>query len=223
VYRPFRWTAGRYRFVPEAVDLGEGKIGPLGAENVLMEGIRRVDEWPMILEKIPSTAMVFKVGSRAGKLNPKKVEPSEVKMLDLVDGKGTVQDLVDRSGLGEFEAMRGLASLIAAGAIASVGAVPVAAPAKAPTVRMAPQLPARAPAKPPLWLARLGWGLAAVWLLGSLVLFRAEPLGLLPLSAAGAKSLDRAGSLGSSLPDSPHQLWRKCGERRAGRPDRHGR
>jgi hypothetical protein len=195
VYRPFRWTAGRYRFVPEAVDLAEGKIGPLGAENVLMEGIRRVDEWPMILEKIPSTAMVFKVGSRIGKLNPKKVELSEVKMLDLVDGKGTVQELVDRSGLGEFAAMRGLASLIAAGAIASVGAVPVAAPAKAPTARVATQLPARAPAKPPVWLARVGWGLAALWLLGSLVLFRAEPLGLLPLSAAGAKSLDRVRSL----------------------------
>jgi hypothetical protein len=195
VYRPFRWATGRYRFVPGAVDLAEGKIGPLGAENVLMEGIRRVDEWPMILEKIPSTAMVFKVGSRVGKLNPKKVEPNEVKMLDLVDGKGTVQELVDRSGLGEFEALRGLASLIAAGAIAPVGPVPVAAPAKAPVARVVTQLPARPPVKPPLWLGRLGWGLATLWLLGSLVLFRAEPLGLLPLSAAGVKSLDRVRSL----------------------------
>jgi hypothetical protein len=195
VYRPFRWTAGRYRFVPETVDLAEGKIGPLGAENVLMEGIRRVDEWPMILARIPSTTMVFKVGSRVGKLNPKKVEPNEVKMLDLVDGKGTVQDLVDRSGLGEFEAMRGLASLIEAGAIAPVGPVPAAAPAKAPVVRVVTQVPARAPAKPPPWLARLGWGLATLWLLGSLVLFRAEPLGLLPLSAAGARPLDRVRSL----------------------------
>jgi hypothetical protein len=181
--------------VPETVDLAEGKIGPLGAENVLMEGIRRVDEWPMILARIPSTTMVFKVGSRVGKLNPRKVEPNEVKMLDLVDGKGTVQDLVDRSGLGEFEAMRGLASLIEAGAIAPVGPVPAAAPAKAPVVRVVTQVPARAPAKPPPWLARLGWGLATLWLLGSLVLFRAEPLGLLPLSAAGARPLDRVRSL----------------------------
>jgi hypothetical protein len=91
--------------------------------------------------------------------------------------------------------MRGLASLVAAGAIASVGPVPVAAPAKAPAARVATHLPARAPAKPPLWLARLGWGLATLWLLVSLVLFRAEPLGLLPLSAAGVKSLDRVRSL----------------------------
>ena len=196
IYRPFRWTTGRYRFVSEpSVDLAEGKIGPLGAENVLMEGIRRVDEWPMILEKVPSTAMVFRVGSRAGKLNPKQVEPNEVKMLDLVDGKRTVQELVHASGLGEFQAMRGLASLVTAGAIASVGPVPTAAPVEAPAARVAPSLPARVPAGPPPWIARLAWGVAAAWLLVSLVLFRAEPLGLLPLSPARATSLDRVRSL----------------------------
>ena len=196
VYRPFRWSAGRYRFVPEtSVDLAEGKVGPLGAENILMEGIRRVDEWPMILEKIPSMAMVFKVGSRTGKLNPKQVEPNEVRMLDLVDGKRTVQDLVDSCGLGEFEGMRGLASLVAAGAIASVGPVPVAAPTEAPAPRITTRLPVRTPTNPPVWIAGLAWGLAAAWLLVVLVVFQTEPLGFMPLSASRAGSLDRVRSL----------------------------
>ncbi len=196
VYRPFRWTAGRYRFLSEAsVDLAEGKIGPLGAEKVLMEGMRRVDEWPMILENVPSTAMVFKVGSRAGKLNPKQVEPGEVKILDLVDGKRTVQELVDSSGLGEFEAMRGLASLVGAGAITSVGPVPVAAPSEAPATRVTTPMPPRVPAGPPAWITRLAWGAVACWLLVALAAFRIEPLGLLPLSAARAKALDRVRSL----------------------------
>jgi hypothetical protein len=192
VYRPFRWAAGRYRFVPEAADLAEGKIGPLGAENVLMEGIRRVDEWPMILEKIPSTAMVFKVGSRATKLTPRNIEPGEVKMLDLVDGKRTVQELTDASGLGEFEAMRSLASLVEAGAIASVGPIPVAvAPTEAPEMRPAPSQPIRAPAGPPVWLPRLVWAFAAAWLVALLLLLRVEPLGLFPLSRGRAAPLDR--------------------------------
>jgi len=196
VYHPFRWTSGRYRFVPQpSVDLAEGKIGPLPAENVLMEGIRRVDEWPMILEKVPSTAMVFKVGSRAGRLNPKQIEPSEVKMLDLVDGKRTVQELVDASGLGEFEAMRGLASLVGAGAITSIGPVPAPPPIETPSVRVAPGLPARVSVAPPPWIARAAWGVAAVWLLVGLVLFRVEPLGLFPLSASRAASLDRVRAL----------------------------
>lgn len=196
VYRPFRWASGRYRFVSQpAVDLAEGKIGPLPAENLLMEGIRRVDEWPMILEKVPSTAMVFKVGSQLGKPNPKQVEPNEVKMLDLVDGERTVQELVDASGLGEFEAMRGLASLVGAGAITSIGPIPAAVPIEAPAMRVMPSLLTRATVGPPPWIARAAWGVAAAWLLVCLVLFRAEPLGLFPLSASRAASLDRVRAL----------------------------
>lgn len=196
VYRPFRWTAGRYRFVSQStVDPPEGKLGPLGAESVLMEGIRRVDEWPMIRERVPSTAMVFKVGSRATKLSPKNVEPGEVKMLDLVDGKRTVQELVDASGLGEFEGMRSLASLVGAGAIASTGPIPVStaglAMVEAPVVRAAPSLPARGPAALATWLPRLAWALAGIWLVATLVLLRVEPLGLFPLSPGQAASLDR--------------------------------
>jgi hypothetical protein len=192
VYRPFRWTAGRYRFVSQgSVDLAEGKIGPLGAENLLMEGIRRVDEWPTILEKVPSTAMVFKVGSKVGKLNPKQVEPNDVRMLDLVDGKRTVQDLIGMSDLGEFGAMRALASLVTAGAITPVGPIPTPSRAEAPKARVAPILPARAPTGPPPWIGRLAWGVAGAWLVASLVLFRAEPLGLFPLSPVRLASLNR--------------------------------
>jgi hypothetical protein len=192
-YRPFRWTSGRYRFVSQpTMDPPEGRIGPLSAESVLMEGIRRVDEWPMIRERIPSTAMVFKVGSRATKLTPRNIEPGEVKMLDLVDGKRTVQELTDDSGLGEFEAMRSLASLVEAGAIASVGPIPVAvAPTEAPEMRPAPSLPVRAPAGPPVWLPRLVWAFAAAWLVALLLLLRVEPLGLFPLSRGRAVPLDR--------------------------------
>ncbi len=196
VYRPFRWTAGRYRFVPQpTVDPPEGRIGPLSAESILMEGIRRVDEWPMIRERVPSPAMVFKVGSRATKLIPKNIEPGEVKMLDLVDGRRTVQELVDASGLGEFEAMRSLASLVGAGAIAPTGPMPMLTPsleaAEAPVAPAPASLPARAPAAPPTWLPWLAWAFAGAWLLAMLVLLRVEPLGLFPLSPNRAASLDR--------------------------------
>jgi hypothetical protein len=198
VFRPFRWSTGRYRFAPEgSVGVAEGKIGPLGAENVLMEGIRRVDEWPMILGKIPSRAMVLKVGSGVGNIYAKKVEPNEVKMLDLVDGKRTVQELVDASELGEFEAMRNLASLMTTGAVVSVGPVPTATvtSVEVPATRVAAALPLRAPTPYRAWVARLLWGMAGVWLLASAILFRMEPSGLWPLSRSRMASLDRVRSL----------------------------
>ncbi len=193
VYRPFRWKAGRYRFVSQAtVDLGKGKIGPLSAESLLVEGIRRMEEWPGILEKVPSPAMVFKVGT-ARTLTPKRIETGEVKMLDLVDGKRTVRDLVDASGLGEFEAWRSLAALVEAGAIVSFGLVPDP-PGVAPSPPVAPLVPGRSFTMPPEWIPRVAWGMASAWLLLCLVFFHAEPLGLIPLSVSRLAALDQVRS-----------------------------
>ncbi|MBI2002420.1 MAG: DUF4388 domain-containing protein [candidate division NC10 bacterium] len=196
MYRVFRWRTGRYRFVSQpSVEVADGTIGPRGAESLLMEGIRRVDEWPRLRENIPSPAMVFRIGSRAGQLHPKQIEPGEVRMLDLVDGKRTVQELMDASGLGEFEAMRGLAALAEAGAIVPIGPVPAPAPAEGPPTRAATPLPVRSSLALPSWPPRVAWGLLAAWLVANLVLFRAEPLGIFPLSAARGASLDRVRSL----------------------------
>jgi hypothetical protein len=198
LYRPFGWSVGRYRFVTQPmVQAPDGTLGPFGAESILMEGIRRVDEWPMIREKVPSTAMVFKVGSPAATPSPKGIELGEVRMLDLVDGRRSVQELVDASGLGEFEAMRCLASLVGAGAITPIGPIPAPGPARVevPVERTVPGLPARTPAASLRWLPRLAWVLAAAWLVAMPVLLRVEPLGLVPLSAARAASLDRVRSV----------------------------
>ncbi|MBI4572600.1 MAG: DUF4388 domain-containing protein [candidate division NC10 bacterium] len=187
VYRPFRWTAGRYRFVSQpSVDLAGGKVGPLATEAVLLEGIRRLDEWPMIRQKIPSSAMVFKVSSRPGPVSPKRVLPNEVKMLDLVDGTRTVRELADASGLGEFEALRSLASLARAGAITPVDGAPGAP---------APRLLAPPTLGPPAWLPKVAWGAASAWLIVCLVFFGWEPSGLVPLSRSRTGALDRVRSI----------------------------
>lgn len=196
IYRPFRWTAGRYRFVSESsADLTDGRIGPLGAEAVLMEGIRRVDEWPAILRDVPSMTLVFKVESPAGTRDPKHVEADAAAVLDLVDGRRTVQELVDGSGLGEFAAMRTLAGLVEAGAIIPTGPVPAAPAEGVPAARGAPGLPARVPEGESPWIPRLAWGVAIVWLLASLLVFQVDPSGLLPLSPTRVRSLDRVRSL----------------------------
>jgi hypothetical protein len=189
LYRPFRWTAGRYRFLSQAsVDLPEGKINPLQAERLLLEGIRRVDEWPMIRQRVPSPAMVLKPNLQAGTFTPKQIEPNEVKMLDLVDGKRTVQELVDASGLGEFEATRSLAGLVEAGVISPVGPVP--APSGGPETPVALTLQVRGRPGPPPWLPRVAWGAAAAWLAVCAVFFGWEPSGLFPLSVRRVSSLN---------------------------------
>ncbi len=192
LYRPFRWRTGRYRFISQAaVEIAGGRVGPIGAEALLMEGLRRADEWPLIVEQVPGAGAVFRLATRAGKLRPSQISEAEVKMLSLVDGKSTVQELVEASGLREFEAWQGLANLVKAGAIQVVAPVPASSPAvaqAAPPPRPAPGLALGA--SPP-WVGRAAWGLAALWLLFAALVFRVDPLGVIPLSGAPARSLNQ--------------------------------
>jgi hypothetical protein len=112
-------------------------------------------------------------------------------MLKLVDGKRSVEELVALSGLGEFQAMSGLASLARANAITAAGPLP-APPAGSGPAPVARSL--RRPA-PPAWLPLAVWGGAGLCLLLAFGLFRWEPLGLVPASSAQRRALDELRSL----------------------------
>lgn len=61
VFRIFRWKDGQYHFDPQkTVDYDREHVIPVSADHILMEGIRRVDEWPIIEKRIPSLEMSFR-------------------------------------------------------------------------------------------------------------------------------------------------------------------
>lgn len=123
VYHLFSWEQGSFHFdpdkAPEEVDGDEIGLVAINAENLLLEGARRVDEWGEIEKKIPSFDLIF---SRARE--PEEgvdLTPQEQKLLPLVDGARTVDDLVILSGLVEFEAGKAVYGLIQAGFIEQSG------------------------------------------------------------------------------------------------------
>lgn len=60
IYRLFRWTDGEYHFNPEStVEYDHEHITPIGSESILMEGMRMLDEWPMIEKVIDSFDMLL--------------------------------------------------------------------------------------------------------------------------------------------------------------------
>jgi hypothetical protein len=60
VYRLFRWAEGDYSFKQESsIEYDQEHFSPLSAESILMEGIRMIDEWPIIEKKIKSVDMIF--------------------------------------------------------------------------------------------------------------------------------------------------------------------
>jgi hypothetical protein len=54
VYRLFRWKEGRYTFDQLPVSYPKEYLEPISTEHILMEGVRRLDEWPYIERKIPT-------------------------------------------------------------------------------------------------------------------------------------------------------------------------
>jgi hypothetical protein len=145
VFKVFRWRDGQYNFAPaDTVDYDRENFTPMSADFILMEGIRMVDEWPIIEKKIPSMDMVFRPvvdaamielgggpddsigtaadGKRAaGASNKIRLTVEEEKIYRRVDGVRTVQALIDASGSGEFEVCRTLLDLLNRNIIAPVG------------------------------------------------------------------------------------------------------
>jgi hypothetical protein len=139
VFRLFRWREGDYNFETQAtVDYERTGAVSLGADFVLMEGIRMVDEWPIIERRIPSMASVFKrvvdasqvqakggqedglegldgiLGSVGGSGGGGKLALSgdELLVFNAVDGKKSCQQIVESTPLHDFAVCRTLLDLM---------------------------------------------------------------------------------------------------------------
>jgi tetratricopeptide (TPR) repeat protein len=128
VYHLFSWERGAFHFEPDSQP--EENTGPhvsIHAESLLLEGARRVDEWSMIEKKISSMDLVFAREDRDAEDEPRggdappELSADQERLLAMVDGHRTVQDLVDESGMVEFDVAKSLFGLLQAGFIASVG------------------------------------------------------------------------------------------------------
>ena len=133
VFRVFRWRDGRYQFAAaDTVDYDRENFVPMSADFILMEGIRMVDEWPIIEKKIPSFDIVFRpvvdpslievgagrrrtpaVGAAGGgRARPGRIRlaPEEDRVFRKVDGVRTVQAIIDGTGVGRSSRSAGRCS-----------------------------------------------------------------------------------------------------------------
>lgn len=136
LFKLFAWKAGTYEFEQKDVET-ENTLTPLRAESVLMEGFRRVDEWPVVRKRITSLQMSFE---KLKELPPeelkkddfdaalddafaeekKSVNKGEFKSVgenericyNLIVAGRTVQRIIELSALGEFETAKALCNLV---------------------------------------------------------------------------------------------------------------
>jgi hypothetical protein len=119
-YRLLQLRRGSFRFVPGPVEAEEGVSVPMDVGELLMEGFRQLDEWPKLLERVPSEKQVY--GRVAETPEAIDLNRAESRVYQLVDGTLTVREVVDRARLGEFVGWEALAHLCEKGLITPLGA-----------------------------------------------------------------------------------------------------
>jgi hypothetical protein len=87
-------------------------------EMIIMEGITRQDSWAQIQEFVPSLQMVPKlVLNPASSTSEISLEADEWRVLTMVNGRATVGQIAERSGLGEMRTCQIIADLLRGGLI----------------------------------------------------------------------------------------------------------
>jgi tetratricopeptide (TPR) repeat protein len=115
VYFLFTWNQGTFTFeAGEVPDVGETLVS-INPEALLLEGARRVDEWTLIEKKIPSFDLVFALDLSHGDPTASELTRDQQRIVRLIDDRRSVREIVEESGLLEFEACKALFGLIQAG------------------------------------------------------------------------------------------------------------
>src|SRR5581483_3135298 len=140
------------------IEYDRDNVVPISAESILMEGARMIDEWPIIEKRIRSSSMVFRrkntgaeivvvggddvdevdfdtpgqgVAKRkktAGGTERIRISEEEKQVLDLLDGKRTVGDMIEMSRLSEFDTSKALYELLTRDLIEEVRTAAAATP-----------------------------------------------------------------------------------------------
>ncbi len=128
VYYLFTWNSGTFNFEAGVRPEREDFLVRINPEYLLLEGARRVDEWSLIEKKVPSFDLIFAVdGVHLGESAP-ELSAEQRALVPLLDGTRDVTQVMEESGLVEFEVGKALFGLITAGFARRVGTSAASAP-----------------------------------------------------------------------------------------------
>lgn len=124
----FNWKKGEYNFkVLDYVDKELRMLTPIAVDNLIMEGVQMLDEWPLIKKVIASDDIVFEpvyLGSRKIAMvseyddetppkdgNTLHLTETEVNLLKHINGKNKVRDIVELGLFTEYKIYKNLFNL----------------------------------------------------------------------------------------------------------------
>jgi len=165
IYEVFRLETGKFKFEPLPETEFPKVSVQLHADEVMLNILKMVDEWPEIEKKVPPPTMILHTTKTLQEHGITLSEDHDA-IYRLVDGKRSVQEIVEGSLLGKFATLEILASLLEGGDIKEVG---IKRTAETP-LAMRPALKILQE-KPPSVGYGVGLGVSLIFLILSLVPF----------------------------------------------------
>jgi CheY-like chemotaxis protein len=129
-YRLLNWQEGEFAIEFKPIEREE-RI-PVSTQGLLMEGMRRIDEWGRIVEQLPSLDKVFEIDYAL--LADRLAEiPDDVNaLLRLFDGRRTLDQVIEEADYDDLSAAGVISKLFFEGIIKEVAALPPAQPEATP-------------------------------------------------------------------------------------------
>jgi CheY-like chemotaxis protein len=115
IFELLRWPSGKFVFTAtrELPPLAADAALSLDVDGILMEGFRRVDEWHLIEREIDDFDAVFLRNEEAVQnVGRARLTRDELAVLELVNGKNTVKDIVRQSRMASFDVSKMLFRLL---------------------------------------------------------------------------------------------------------------
>ncbi len=120
VYGLFGWPEGEFRFEQNQRPEPDAPVMPvpISVENLIMEGVRRIDEWGRIKDRIASTDMIVRFVDQPGeKAKGVKLAPEEWRVFARINGKDTLAEIAQKTNLGDFDVCRIVYGFLTAGLV----------------------------------------------------------------------------------------------------------
>lgn len=116
IFDIFTWKEGNFEFIDSKMPPIQTKFQNIRIEDIIAEGIKKVDEWEEITKVIPSLETVLQI-PQTDHVSASNItlSPEEFQLLAKCDGHRVVSEICEQSVLSEFETCQLLAGMVQTG------------------------------------------------------------------------------------------------------------
>ncbi|MCI0597307.1 MAG: DUF4388 domain-containing protein, partial [candidate division Zixibacteria bacterium] len=121
IYRLLHWEVGNFKFYENEFPTEEEVLIHISTENLILEGVRRLDELEEVKQRLPEFGTVLIVKPiPSQRTRDVALKGDEWNILSLIDGRKDIFQIIERSNTDRLTTLKNLAALFMSGLIEPV-------------------------------------------------------------------------------------------------------